>query len=111
MVGGLKRNSMATKLEIPRKTGKWLRNDVPHTGWRCIEVTDRGWICEMCEVTQIVYVHVMLHEQYPLSLNCGCVCAGFMVEDPATEQLREVLYKWHRQQLLNRTPVEKLRRR
>jgi hypothetical protein len=96
--------------EAPRKTGKWLRDDIPHTGWRCDEINNAGGICQMCEVTQIVYAHVMRHDRYPLWLECGCVCAGYMTDDPATEQLRELLYKWRRLQLLNRTPVEKLRR-
>jgi hypothetical protein len=76
--------------EAPRKTGKWLRDDIPHTGWRCIVIDERGGICEMCEVTQIVYAHRMVHDRYPLWLDCGCVCAGFMAEEPATEQLREL---------------------
>jgi hypothetical protein len=98
-------------IEAPRKTGKWLRDDVPHTGWRCIEVNDHGAVCEMCEVTEVRYVHVMQHERYPLRLDCGCVCAGFMAEDPATEELREYLYKWRKLQHDNRTPIEKLRRK
>lgn len=97
--------------EIPRKTGKWLRDDVPHTGWKCISVDDGGGLCEMCEVTRVVYTHRMVHERYPSFLDCGCVCAGFMAEDPATERLREVLYKWQRKQLADRTPIEKLRRK
>jgi hypothetical protein len=97
--------------EIPRKTGKWLRDDVPHTGWTCISVDDGGGLCEMCEVTRVVYTHRMVHERYPSFLDCGCVCAGFMAEDPATERLREVLYKWQRKQLADRTPIEKLRRK
>jgi hypothetical protein len=95
--------------EAPRKTGKWLRDDIPHTGWRCIEIDERGGICEMCEVTQIVYAHRMAHDRCPLWPDCGCVCAGFMAEEPATEQLRELLYKWRKLQW--DTPIEKLRRK
>jgi hypothetical protein len=95
--------------EAPRKTGKWLRDDVPHTGWRCDEIEERPTICEMCEITPIVYAHRMVHERYPLWLDCGCVCAGFMTEDPASEQLRELLYRWRKTQL--NTPIEKLRRK
>jgi hypothetical protein len=100
-----------TLQEAPRQTGKWLRADVPHTGWRCSEIADRGGICEMCEVTTIAYVHVMQHDRYPIRLYCGCVCAGYMTEDPATERLRELVYKWRRAQLDARTPIEKLRRK
>jgi hypothetical protein len=99
------------QIEAPRKTGKWLRDDVPHTGWTCVDVKENPIFCEMCEATPIVYAHVMKHERYPIELYCGCVCAGYMVEDPATEQLRELLYRWRRLELLNRTPIEKLRRR
>lgn len=77
------------EVEAPRKTGKWLRGDVPHTDWRCVEIEERPGTCEMCEVTKIVYAHRMTHEGYPLWLDCGCICAGFMTEDPATENLRE----------------------
>src|SRR5262249_34285004 len=90
--------------------GKWLRDDVPHTGWSCIGIKDRGGnICEMCEVTKITYAHMMVHADYPLPLECGCVCAGFMTEDPATEELRELLYKWRKAQ--SGTPIKKLRRK
>src|SRR4029450_130425 len=92
----------------PRKTGKWLRDDVPHTGWSCTEIKDGGDICEMCEVTRIAYRHIMVHDKYPLPLECGCV-AGFMTEDPKSESLREFLYKWRK--LQQGTPIKKLRRK
>lgn len=95
--------------EIPRKTGKWLRGDIPHTGWTCVEAEESSTFCEMCEVTPIVYAHVMKRAHYPFPLYCGCVCAGFMAEDPTTEQLRELLYKWRKLQW--GTPIEKLRRK
>jgi hypothetical protein len=95
--------------DIPRKTGKWLRNDVPHTGWSCTGIEDGGSICQMCEVTRIAYRHIMVHDKYPLPLECGCVCAGFMTEDPRTEHLRELLYRWRKLQA--DTPIEKLRRK
>jgi hypothetical protein len=45
-------------------TGKWSRAGVPHKGWECVDVedleNDRA-ICEMCEVTEIRYVHTMVH--------------------------------------------------
>lgn len=97
--------------EVPRLTGKWLRSDVPHTGWRCVNVSDTGCICEMCEVTKIAHAHQMVHPQWPGFLECGCVCAGFMTEDPAVERLREVLYLWKRAVRANATPVERLRRK
>jgi hypothetical protein len=95
----------------PACSGKWLRDDVPRSGWSCIEVTDDGGLCEMCEVTRIAYAHVMRHPHYPLPLYCGCVCAGFMTENQAQELVREVLYIWRRSQLAKRTNIEEIRRR
>jgi len=95
--------------EAPRKTGKWLRGDVPQTGWSCVEVREVKTYCEMCEVTPILYAHVMKHGRYPTELLCGCVCAGFMAEDPATEQVREFLYKWRKSP--QHTSIEKIRRK
>ena len=44
-------------------TGKWTQAGVPHRGWMYATVDDLGagesQTCEMCEVTQIRYVHVM----------------------------------------------------
>lgn len=75
-----------TQLKAPRKTGHWLRDDVPHSGWRCEGITDPEDIftrivttCEMCEVTGIAHQHVMTHETLPgVELMCGYVCAAFM---------------------------------
>ncbi|MCR5248969.1 MAG: UvrD-helicase domain-containing protein [Lachnospiraceae bacterium] len=58
----------------------WKRDDVPHTGWQCVGVTDLGapvGICEMCGHQIIRYAHQMEHPHYR-SLICGCVCAGRM---------------------------------
>jgi hypothetical protein len=95
--------------EAPRKTGKWLRDDVPHSGWTCAEVVEGGPLCDMCEVTHIVYAHVMTHLQYPGFLECGYVCAGFMTDSPAVELVRELLFKWRQSQ--DKTPIEKIRRK
>jgi hypothetical protein len=101
-----------TTLKAPRKTGKWLRNDFPHSGWQCLEVSDEGTVCEMCEVQTITYNHVMTHELLPgVALDCGCVCAAYMTGNAEQERLREVLYKWRQEHSRQRTPVEKLRRK
>jgi hypothetical protein len=97
--------------DLPRLTGKWLCDGVPHVGWSCVEVRESNTYCEMCEVTLITYAHVMRHDRYPGELECGCVCAGFMTEDVAAEQRRELLYKWQRSLLAERTSVKKLRRK
>lgn len=75
-------------------TGKWCEPDVPHKGWQRLDVVDLGEpakICEMCEVITIRYVHFMRHEDYPDTLEVGCVCAGHMAEDyvgPARDEKR-----------------------
>jgi hypothetical protein len=101
-----------SELKAPRKTGKWLRDNVPHSGWQCLEVRDEGTRCEMCEVQTITYNHVMVHELLPgIALDCGCVCAAYMTGNAEQERLREALYKWRLDHRRERTPVEKLRRK
>lgn len=101
-----------TELKAPRRTGKWLRDDVPHTGWRCIEMKDEGIVCEMCEVTKITYNHIMIHDSLPsVALDCGYVCAAFMTGNPEQELLRERVYEWQRIARAARTPIQKLRRK
>jgi hypothetical protein len=65
-----------------RATGKWKVPGVPHKGWTCIDTEDlmegHSETCEMCEVQEIRFVHIMEHPGYPGSLRCGCVCAGHL---------------------------------
>lgn len=70
--------------------GKWADAAVPKRGWVMAHSFDCGpeegaWqICAMCEVQVIRFVHVMEHEAYGAGeLECGCICAGRMCEDPA----------------------------
>lgn len=76
-------------------TGKWLRADVPHSGWEFgdLEVLPSGTTetCEMCEREQIRYVQSMTHGAYPDTLRCGQICAGRMADDPETAKARERL--------------------
>jgi hypothetical protein len=77
-------------------TGKWIVAGVPHKGWICVDIDDLGEpsaLCEMCEVKQIRYVHRMEHPDYPISLGCGCFCAGHMEQDPAAARKRETRAK------------------
>jgi len=107
-----------TQLKAPRKTGHWLRDDVPHSGWRCEGIADPEDIftrtvttCEMCEVTGIVHQHIMTHETLPgAEFMGGYVCAAFMTGNAEQERLREVLYKWRQDHRRSRTPVENLPR-
>jgi hypothetical protein len=84
----------------PRNTGKWKRTDVPHTDWVCVRMINNddldfplSGFCEMCEVTHIAHAHVMRHPQYPHDLCCGCVCAGYMTDNPAEALRRDIAYK------------------
>ena len=85
----------------------WKRDDVPHTGWTCIGVTDLGepcGICEMCGYQIIRYVHHMVHPHYR-QLNVGCICAGKMEGDVEAAKKREQEFKnkqSRRENFLNR---------
>ena len=74
-------------------TGKWVRAGVPQRGWTCTTVADLGdgesQTCDMCEATEIRYVHVMEHPEYPESIEAGCICAGHMAGNPAAARQRE----------------------
>jgi hypothetical protein len=73
--------------------GLWRAAGVPHRGWCCIDMEDLGderEVCEMCQIMEIRYVHVMEHKDYPQGpLRCGCVCAGHMEMDRAGARKRE----------------------
>lgn len=77
--------------------GKWSESGVPHKGWVCVGEFDtfeeRGEgefeICEMCERTQVRFVHIMESERYPEQLLCGCICAGHMEQDLVTAEVRD----------------------
>jgi hypothetical protein len=72
--------------------GKWSASNVPHKGWKCIADQDLGEpaeTCEMCESSEIRYVHVMQHPDYPEVLRCGRICAGHMENDYVAAENRE----------------------
>jgi hypothetical protein len=72
--------------------GKWSKPGVPHKGWICINIEDRGEaddVCEMCEAQAIRYVHYMQHQDYPEVLGAGCICAGKMADDDDGARRRE----------------------
>ncbi|MEP5062599.1 hypothetical protein [Nisaea sp.] len=78
-----------------RSFGKWSEPDVPHRGWYCVaefdakEETGDLVTCEMCERSQVRFVHVMENHRYDTRLNCGCVCAGHMANDVKAADDRE----------------------
>lgn len=69
----------------------WKRDDVPHSGWHCVDVIDLGepvGICQMCGYQIIRYAHQMEHPDYG-HLSVGCVCAGRMEGDVEAAKRRE----------------------
>jgi hypothetical protein len=82
--------------EHTKGTGKWRQPGIPHKGWTCVDIEDaedEGFICEMCEVQEIRYVHEMEHPEYAETLRCGCICAGYMEQDPTAAYAREARFK------------------
>ena len=74
----------------------WERDDVPHSGWYCVGVTDLGkpvGVCEMCGYHIIRYVHRMKHNNYGKTIGTGCVCAGRMEGDVVAAKKREQDFK------------------
>ena len=73
--------------------GKWSEWDLPHKGWKNIDVEDLGEpsaICEMCGRQDIRYVHFMQHSDVPdRTLEVGCVCAENMEDDYKSPLQRE----------------------
>ncbi|WP_300713667.1 ATP-dependent helicase [uncultured Acetatifactor sp.] len=73
----------------------WKRDDVPHSGWHCVDVIDLGepvGICQMCGYQIIRYAHQMEHPDYG-HLSVGCVCAGRMEGDVEAAKRRESEFK------------------
>ena len=65
---------------------------LPESGWECVHVEDYGdgsERCEMCDCERVRYVHVMEHNELPLTKMMGCVCAEKYGGDPALPKLRE----------------------
>lgn len=88
-------NERAEDFSTNRNYGKWSEPDVPHRGWYCVaefdakEETGDLVTCEMCERSQVRFVHVMANDRYGAKLNCGCVCAGHMAGDIKAADDRE----------------------
>jgi hypothetical protein len=69
----------------------WGLSSVPQNGWVC-EGHYRAsqlQICEMCSRQEIRYVHIMHHDDFPRTLEVGCVCAGHMEGDLDAARNRE----------------------
>ncbi|MEI7336885.1 hypothetical protein [Pectobacterium carotovorum] len=79
---------------IRDKRGKWSQKNVPHKGWKCVDIEDLGepsLTCEMCESSQLRYIHHMEHDEYPEILSVGCVCASHMENEYSSAKEREKL--------------------
>lgn len=90
----------------------WKRDDVPHSGWTCIDVTDLGGpfgVCQMCGYQVIRYVHTMKHPDFPAVLGCGCICAGKMEGNIDAAKKREQEFK-SKQAIMNRLKEKEFKR-
>ena len=79
---------------------EWNKLNVPHKGWKCVDVMDIGENynsiegmeyeqCEMCGKEKIRYVHLLKHHDYDGEIRVGCDCASKMLCDYVTPQDRE----------------------
>ncbi len=79
---------------------QWNQENIPHKGWRCVDVIDlrpnnepvelvNYATCEMCGHEKIRYVHVMEHDNFEGQLDAGCVCAEKMLDDYVGPRERE----------------------
>jgi hypothetical protein len=83
-------------------TGKWTQAGIPHKGWFNVGIEDVGAAhetCQMCEVVEIRFVHLMRHPDYPQDLRVGCVCAEHMETDRQAARSRE---RWKRNEAQRR---------
>ena len=73
-------------------SSQWSHKNIPHKGWRCVDVIDlrpndepvelvNYATCEMCGHEQIRFVHVLEHDNVDGQLSVGCVCAEKMLDD------------------------------
>lgn len=70
----------------------WNKPNIPHRGWRYIEILDfekNYQICMMCDNEKIRYIHVLEHQSYPTYLHVSCVCAEKLTEDYINPKLKE----------------------
>lgn len=84
-------------------SGKWDDPSVPKLGWEFLYIDDleeQSFICEMCEVQPIRYLHHMTHEDYG-ELDVGCICAGYMQGDRELAQRRETAFKLRAKRMMN----------
>lgn len=79
--------------------GRNREEGFPHKGWKWVDVRDSRDndglsydeypSCEFCDHTQIRYVHILEHPNFPDTIEVGCECAEQLTEDYANPQSRE----------------------
>ena len=77
-------------------SGKWENPNIPHGGWKCVDIKDLGkpdMTCQMCEKEIIRYAHYMRHPGYQGMLIVGCICAGKMEGDLQNAKKRDAFMK------------------
>lgn len=60
------------------KSGNWLNEGFPKSGWYCSSMEDAGsdgQICEMCGRAEVRWLHKMVHDERPGFLSVGLECA------------------------------------
>jgi len=53
---------------VEMKINHWKEKDIPLINWHCVDVTDAGDLCEICDMCGykvIRYVHTMVHPDCP----------------------------------------------
>ena len=76
----------------------------PLSGWYCDYIYDVAdeeadpdhidlFTCELCDCSQVRFVHVMRHDEYFETVSVGCICAGIMEGDILAARERERLMK------------------
>lgn len=70
----------------------WNKPGYPHQGWIERDVNDGGdaiHTCEMCDKTDIRFVHTIYHPDAKLTVKVGCQCAQKLTDDKETPVRKE----------------------
>lgn len=92
--------SEAYKIRCIKRLKEW---SAPVSEWECLytydvkqdeeERSDDLYTCQLCDFSQVRYVHVMRHRDYFEDVSVGCICAGVMEDDILAAQERERVMK------------------
>ena len=84
------------ELYVKSRRGNWSAAGIPHKGWSCTHVDDLGeptQICDMCEASQVRYVHYMKHPKLEKEFAVGRVCASHMEGNYTAANAREKMMR------------------